>query len=127
WEELENRERPIWQQRWIEQRDLPRVTFLSATPFAYVKNVEYAEGYLFNYAPPAERFNMRDRGYNKGGPREQFFVQNFGYRMRYNRLTEPEAGVNVELLEQEFHERLKREGALSGRDRKSRRLNSSHV
>src|SRR5690606_33508999 len=33
WEELENRERPIWQQRWIEQRDLPRVTFLSATPF----------------------------------------------------------------------------------------------
>lgn len=115
WTELENRERPIWQQRWAEQRDLPRVTFLSATPFAYVKNVEYAEGYLFNHAPPAERFNMRSRGYNEGGPREQFFVQNFGYRMRYNKLTEPEAGVNTELLEQEFHERLKREGALSGR------------
>ncbi len=33
----------------LENKPLPKVTFLSATPFAYDKTVDYAEGYLFDY------------------------------------------------------------------------------
>jgi hypothetical protein len=88
------------------------VTFLSATPFAYDKSIDYAEGYLFEYQTlkPGE-----DLSYNAGDARDRFFMENFGYRMRYNKLTKPEAGVKSETLEREFHEKLKREGALSGR------------
>jgi hypothetical protein len=93
----------------LEGEPRSKVTFLSATPFAYDKTVDYAEGYLFDYP---EGNSAR---YNQASGRDLFFVQNFGYRMRYNRLTEPEAGVNSEVLERQFHEKLKREGVLSGR------------
>lgn len=86
-----------------------KAVFLSATPFAYVKAIDYAEGYLFDY-PKAE-----GNAYNSGDGREQFFMQHFGYRMRYNKLTAPDASVNVEVMEREFHEHLKRQGVLSGR------------
>ena len=36
-----------WEQ--IDEKDKPKVLFLSATPFSHVKNIDYAEGYLFNY------------------------------------------------------------------------------
>ena len=93
--------------------DVPRtdVLFLSATPFAYDKNIDYAEGYLFEYGSEKEG----GRSYNEGGARDQFFMQHFGYRMRYNKLTRPENGVDSEVMEREFHEWLKKEGALSGR------------
>jgi len=119
WDAIEQREAPKWRQRWERQQDLPKAVFLSATPFAYVKNVDWAEGYLFHYADPREQFGnseqMRGYSYNSGDSRERFFMQHFGYRMRYNKLTAPEAGVNRELLEQNFNQYLQDTGALSGR------------
>lgn len=119
WDAIEQREAPKWRERWERQQDLPKAVFLSATPFAYVKNVDWAEGYLFHYADPREQFGsteqMRGYSYNSGDSREKFFMQHFGYRMRYNKLTAPEAGVNLELLEQNFNQHLQDTGALSGR------------
>lgn len=116
WRAIEQPARREWQQRWTEQRDLPKVVFLSATPFAYVKNTDYAEGYLFHHTPPAERYTENSTGgYNSANDRERFYMEHFGYRMRYNKLTQPEAGVNTELMEQNFNQWLKDTGALFGR------------
>lgn len=97
------------QKRLVEQT---KALFLSATPFAYHKALLYADGFLFDIREnrPAESL-----GYNEAGAEERFFVSNFGYRMRYNKLTQPEAGVDVGLMEREFVERLRREGAVAGR------------
>ena len=86
------------------------VLFLSASPFAYVKNIDYAEGYLFEYGPEPDC-----RGYNTPTASEQFYITNFGYRMRCGKLCRPEAGVDCDYMEQSFNERLKREGVLSHR------------
>lgn len=116
WRAIEQPARREWQQRWTEQRDLPKVVFLSATPFAYVKNTDYAEGYLFHHTPPADRYTENSTGgYNSANDRERFYMEHFGYRMRYNKLTQPEAGVNTELMEQNFNQWLKDTGALFGR------------
>jgi hypothetical protein len=117
WDAIEKPARKAWDKRWAEQSNLPKTLFLSATPFPYVKNVDYAEGYLFDYVKPAELKKAEGQGgrYNSGDPREQFFMQHFGYRMRTNKLTAPEAGVDSELMEQNFNQWLKEQGALSGR------------
>lgn len=116
WNAIREPAQKEWQQRWTEQRDLPKVVFLSATPFAYVKNTDYAEGYLFHHTPPAERYTENSTGgYNSANDRERFYMEHFGYRMRYNKLTQPEAGVNTELMEQNFNQWLKDTGALFGR------------
>lgn len=117
WRDIESRERDKWEGRWETQKDLPKTTFLSATPFAYVKNTDYAEGYLFHYVEPSSLKESQGQGggYNSGSPRDRFMMERFGYRMRYNKLTAPESGVNSQLLEQQFNEHLKKEGALSGR------------
>lgn len=87
-----------------------RTVFLSATPFAYEKTVDYAEGYLFNYAPDGAR-----GGYNSGSPFDRFMMQHFGYRMRYNKLNEPGPEVNRGLMQRQFNSWLKSEKVLSGR------------
>ena len=87
-----------------------KVVFLSATPFAYHKTLTYAEGYLFEV--PRSEGGLR---YNQAGGFDQFLVENFGYRMRYNKLTIPESGVDVDLMEREFADRLMKAGAVSGR------------
>lgn len=119
WAAIEEPAKKAWQERWAKQQDLPKTLFLSATPFAYVKSVDYADGYLFDYVDPAERYSnkaeMAGSAYNSGDAREKFFMQHFGYRMRYNKLTAPEAGVDSELMEQNFNQHLKEVGALSGR------------
>lgn len=91
-----------------------RAAFLSATPFAYRKSVEWANGYLFDYAE-GQSEQDRVRGYNEGDARESFFMQNFGYQMRYNKLNAPGAEVDIGLMEREFNEKLKREGAMRAR------------
>ena len=93
-------------------REQPRgkAVFLSATPFAHVPTVDYAEGYLFEYREPKER-----GGYNQPDGHAAFFIEHFGYRMRTGKLTKPEADVNSEVMEREFHEWMRREGVLSGR------------
>lgn len=91
-------------------KDKSKVVFLSATPFAYVPDVDYAEGYLFDYD------NNKDYGgYNQPDGQQAFFIQNFGYRMRYNKLTKPDAEVDNSIMETQFHEKLRQEGVLSGR------------
>jgi len=92
----------------IRQRDQAKVLFLSATPFAYRKSTDYAEGFLFDY--PEE-----SNSYGTPGGRDAFLVKNFGYGFRYNRAEEPGPEVNTAVLEREFYESLKRQGVLSGR------------
>lgn len=87
----------------------PKAIFLSATPFAYVKSVDYAEGYLFSYGQGGRIGNSDQDG------RAHFFVQHFGYRIRYHKLTEPDGNVDVGLMARQFNSYLKKTGALSGR------------
>ncbi|MDF2499287.1 MAG: methyltransferase type 11, partial [Anaerosporomusa subterranea] len=94
----------------IKPQDKPRVLFLSATPFAYVENIDYAEGFLFNYGE-----SSNSQAYNAPDAREKFFINHFGYRMRYNKLTKPDSQVDNEVMEQQFHEWLRKQGSLSGR------------
>jgi len=117
WNAIEQPAREKWNQRWAKQESLPKTVMLSATPFAYAKNVDYAEGYLFHYVEPADLLKSQGNvgGYNSGSPRDRFLMQHFGYRMRYNKLTAPESGVNSQLMEQQFNQWLKSTGALSGR------------
>lgn len=91
------------------QKPRGKVLFLSATPFAYDVNTDYAEGYLFNYPADGRIGNSRQSG------RNLFMVENFGYRIRYHKLTKPEAAVDSGVFERQFHEKLKRDGVLSGR------------
>jgi ATP:corrinoid adenosyltransferase len=87
-----------------------KVAFLSATPFAYAKTIDYAEGYLFEYGEG----NTRDH-YNAGNNQDQFFMQHFGYRMRYNKLTRPDENVDTGIMERQFNGTLRKTGALSFR------------
>ncbi|GEK46566.1 hypothetical protein HPA02_08490 [Bisbaumannia pacifica] len=98
--------------KWEERST--RAAFLSATPFAYRKAVDWANGYLFDYAEGQARIDGM-ASYNEGDHRERFFMQRFGYRMRYNKLNAPGPEVDVGLLEREFNEQLKREGAMRAR------------
>lgn len=110
-----NQEREKWQERWKAQKNLPKVIFLSATPFSYVTCIDWAEGYLFNYVEPKNQYEANTGGYNSGDSRSNFFVNNFGYRMRYNKLTIPKDREYEGANEREFNENLKNSGAISGR------------
>lgn len=83
---------------------------LSATPFPYRFSVDSAEGYLFDYPKEGERI-----GYHTRDGRDMFFIQNFGYRIRYNKLTQPEAGVDNNLMERSFAKKLQDEGVMRSR------------
>lgn len=90
-----------------------KVLFLSATPFPYVKNLDYAEGYLFNYTDYGDKF---EGGYdNAFTGRNAFYIQNFGYRWRYHKLNTPGSDVDQSLMERQFHETMKEKGVLGGR------------
>lgn len=94
----------------------PRLVALSATPFAYEKTVDWANGYLFDYHEGRGNEAQESRGYNVGSNREQFFMQHFGYTMRYNKLTEPDGSkVDRGLLQRQFNGWLKKSGSLSSR------------
>lgn len=95
-----------WKQ--IQEKDKPKVLFLSATPFSHVKNIDYAEGYLFNY-------DRQNGSLSTEEAHDKFFVKNFGYKIRYNRLEQPEPDVDNSIMEMEFHEKLKNDGAISSR------------
>lgn len=93
----------------MDKADKPRMLFLSATPFSRENNTDYVEGYLFDY-PEVER-----SGYNSPSGRDQFMIEHFGYRMRYGKLTKPDAAVDNGVMERQFNEWLKKIGAVSGR------------
>jgi hypothetical protein len=88
----------------------PKALFLSATPFAHDFTLDYAEGFLFRYGDN----EVTDSGSRQGG-REMFFVRNLGYRIRYHKLTQPEAAVDRGVFQRQLHDRLRQEGALAGR------------
>ena len=86
-----------------------KVLFLSATPFSYHNSLLYADGYLFDI-PEREA-----HGYNAPDGVQDFFITNFGYRMRYNKLTKPDSDVDVGVMERAFYEKMRKSGAVSGR------------
>lgn len=88
----------------------PKVLFLSATPFSHDKDIDYAEGYLFNYDD-----QPNTGAYNQGTPFDRFMVKHFGYRMRTNKLTRPDAEVDSRAMEVQFHDDLVNSGAMHGR------------
>jgi proteasome lid subunit RPN8/RPN11 len=88
----------------------PRVVMLSATPFAYEKNVQLAEGYLFEFEKRKD-----NAAYNEPSGYEKFMVEHFGYRMRYNKLTQPDAKVNSGLMQRQFNTWMRKQGSLSAR------------
>lgn len=87
----------------------PRALFMSATPFAYEKNVSWAHGYLFNYP------EVTGRGYNTPDPFGAFMIQHFGYRMRTGKLTQPGPEVDSALMQRQFNMWLRKEGVLGAR------------
>lgn len=101
---FENR-RALWNANVTKRLDL------TATPFAYEKSVDHAEGFLFEY----DRSLDDNQAYNAPNGREAFMIEHFGYRMRTNKLTEPEADVDRGLMQRQFNEWLKKQGALRGR------------
>ena len=98
-----------WEQ--LNATEKPKVMFMSATPFAYVPDIDYAEGYLFDY-PKVEggSYNQPGNGF------QQFMIEHFGYHMRYNKLTKPDKTVDNAVMEVEFHEWLRKTGALTGHE-----------
>jgi hypothetical protein len=96
----------------MKESDRPKALFLSATPFAYHFSLDYAESYLFDHPKENEK---TVGGYNHASSRSKFFMENFGYRMRYGKLTQPENATAAGMLERMFSERLKKEGAMRGR------------
>lgn len=92
----------------VTEAEKPKVMFLSATPFAYVADIDYAEGYLFDY--PDDSNGTHHSGH------QQFMMEHFGYRMRYGKLTKPDVKVDTSVNEIEFHEWLRKTGALTGHE-----------
>lgn len=93
-----------------------RLLALSATPFAYEFTVDWANGYLFDYNEGQASDKTESRGYNQGDNRERFFMQHFGYSMRYNKLTKPDpTKVDTGLLQRNFNGWLRKKGSLSAR------------
>lgn len=94
-----------------QQAKNTKVVFLSASPFAGHKSVFYTDGYLFD-----SKVGAKDsQAYNTGSPESQYLVSNFGYRMRYNRVTQPGPEVDVGLLERDWADRMFQSGAMTGR------------
>ena len=94
------------------KRNQSKVVFLSATPFEHVANLDYANGYLFNYSDYGP---MEEQGYNHANGKETFYMENFGYQMRYNRLERPGSEVDTDLMERQFNHKLVESGAIHGR------------
>jgi len=87
-----------------------KAVFLSATPFAYHKNLKYADGFLYSAPPRSD-----SSAYNTPQGFERYLVENFGYTMRTNRLNSPPPEVDTGLMEREWAERQFQQGSMSGR------------
>lgn len=92
-----------------------KVLFLSATPFAYHKSIKYIDGCLLDIDEILQFKKPDYAGYNEPLGYDNFLVENFGYRMRYNKVTVPESGVDVNLMERNFFENMKEKGLMSTR------------
>ena len=95
----------------LAPESLPRALLLSASPFAYRESVKWANGYLFDWGVNEQR----SYGYNEPDAMQQFFINHFGYRMRNNKLTAPDAQVDLDLMERTFNTWLRKQGVLFSR------------
>jgi hypothetical protein len=114
WDENGELKEDLFNKMVIELINYTKVVFLSATPFSYHKSIKYADGCLFDIYETLEEDN-KCYSYNEPSGFEKFICENFGYRMRYNRCTVPESGVDVNLLERSFFEKFKEKGVMSTR------------
>jgi hypothetical protein len=117
WDEFADERRAIegrLRQQAAERTGFAKVVFLSATPFAHHKSLLYADKYLFD-VDEGQAKDETSRGYNGGANTDRWFMTNLGYRMRYNKLTQPESGVDVGLLERNLHQKLVAARSVSGR------------
>lgn len=97
----------------VKPEDKPRALFLSATPFAYDKNIIIGQEFLFDWG--SDRGGSGSQSYNHADNFQDFMMTHFGYRMRYGKLTTPDSKVDSGLMERAFNAWLKEQGALSGR------------
>ena len=98
-----------------------KVLFLSASPFAYHHNLRIGDGCLWNMEQnysmntANDLYNSYLSDYNDGSREDQFLMENLGYRMRYNKCTVPESGVDVPMMERNFFEKQLKLGSIIGR------------
>jgi len=92
-----------------------KTLFLSATPFAYHKALEWANGYIIDWDFNHQGTDQVMIGDSRQSPMADFFVRHLGYRIRYHKLTEPDAQVDGSLMERELSKKLTDAGAMSGR------------
>lgn len=92
-----------------------KVVFFSATPFAYHKSIRYADGCLFDIEEKLIEEKKKYTSYNEPTGFDNFLVTNFGYRMKTGKVTIPESGVDVNLLERQFFEKMREKGIISTR------------
>lgn len=108
-----------WKKRRIEEAEKivnkTKVLFLSATPFAYHKAIQYADGCLFDITETLEKDPNEFKGYNDASGFAAFLQEHFGYRMLNNKVTIPESGVDLNLLERNFFENHFEKGVMSTR------------
>ncbi|UOY05750.1 DEAD/DEAH box helicase family protein [Muricauda sp. SCSIO 64092] len=105
----------IYNQRLAEYINATKVVFLSASPFAYHKSIMLGDGCLWDIREKPYLAEYVHGSYNEPDDYEKFFIEHFGYRMRYNKLTTPDSHVNVGLMERNFYEKFRKEGIISGR------------
>lgn len=91
-----------------EYEQMSKVIFLSATPFAHHKSVQYGEGYLWDFKESNGAYSIPDG-------LDAFLVENFGYNFKYGRAEVPGREVDQELLERTFADRMFDEGVMSNR------------
>lgn len=91
-----------------------KVLFLSATPFAYHKSIKYIDGCLYDIDETVIEKEC-DTGYNVATGFEKFLVENFGYQMKYNKITKPGPEVDTDILERKFFEDSVEKGLMSTR------------
>ncbi len=91
-----------------------KVVFLSATPFAYHKSIQYGDGTLFEIEEKLDK-EKQSYSYNTATGFDKFLQEHFGYRMKYNKITIPETGVDQSLLERTFFENHVEKGVMSTR------------
>mgnify|MGYP003108752082 CR=1 FL=1 len=109
----------IWQKRCydkgLELYHKTKVLFMSATPFAYVKNIKYCDGLMWDIE---ERLNEELHphvGYGQPTRWEKFLIDNFGYQMKNGKLQKPDVEVDTSILERDFFERAKEKNLMSTR------------
>lgn len=112
--ELRNKRNEFINQRAKDYIGKTKVLFLSATPFAYHKSLLYADGTLWDINEVLEK-TYEQVPYNTPTGFDKFLCEHLGYRMKYNKCTIPESGVDIDLLEREFFEKWKEKGVMSTR------------